>query len=98
MRQLPTIPSICFYPISIFLGYQARGSDKTLKAMIYEHVVKPKTKATGFIDYLYTVPVIAVQQPLQRCPASWDTGAEQLDIECPDGHMPLVFVKINPYK
>jgi hypothetical protein len=66
--------------------------------MIYEQIVKPKTKATGFIDYLYTVPVIAVQHPLQRCPAPWDAGAEQLDIECPDGHMPFVFVKINPYR
>jgi hypothetical protein len=98
MRQLPTVPSICLYPISVFLGYQTRRSNKTLNAIIYEQVVKPKPKTTGFIDYLYTVPVIAVQHPLQRGPCSWDAGAEQLYIECPDGHMPLVFVKINPYK
>jgi hypothetical protein len=98
MCQLPAVPSICLHPISVFLGHQARGSDNTLKAMINEQIIKPKTKATGFIDYLYTVPIIAAQQTLQRHPASWDIGAEQLDIECPDGHMPLVFVKINPYK
>ncbi len=66
--------------------------------MLYQAVMKPEPKISGFIDRLPGVAVVASQYSLQSLPGPGNAGAEYLYVEGPDGYVPPQLVEINPDK
>jgi len=66
--------------------------------MGYQAVMKPEAKISGFIDRLQAMFRIASQDTLQSFPGPWNTGAEQLYVNSPDGYMPPVLMQVDADK
>jgi hypothetical protein len=98
VRQLPAVPPVSLDPVAILFWNQTRGSNYTGNAMLYQMVMKPEPKISGFIDRLQLMASIASQDALQCFPGPWDAGAEQLQVHRPNGYVPPVFMQVDPDK
>src|SRR5271157_3411276 len=98
MRQLTAVTPIGLDPVAVFLGHQTRGSNQAGDAMGHQAVMKPEPKISGFIDRLYLVASISSQYALQSFPGPWDAGAEQFQVQRPNGYVPPDFMQVDSDK